>query len=279
MRPAIVIVLAGGLWQAPAIAALSASAILTPQQLRPDSWRYSITLYDTGSTSIGMWWFAWAPSENFMPTAPTNIMPPPGWSSSDTNFGSSDGHAILWTPTTPLGPGESLGGFQFDSASSPAELAGNSPFYPGTPVGTSFAWPAPPTGEDPFKFVARTVPPGDADEDGKVDFADLVVLARNYGMTSAAWADGDFNLDGAVGFDDLVILARNYGQTLSAVQVSQLGPALRLDVQRAFDDVPEPSAFSLLAFIAAGLLERRRRLDRRPQMATVAIQTGPNLQR
>ena len=257
MRPAIVVALAA-LWPAPAIAALSASAILTPQQLGPDSWRYSITLYDTGSTSIGMWWFAWAPSENFMPTAPTNIMPPPGWSSSDTNFGSSDGHAILWTPTTPLAAGESLSGFQFDSASSPTELAGDSPYYPGTPVGTSFAWPAPLTGEDPFKFVARTVPPGDADENGIVDFGDLVILARHYGMTSAAWTDGDFNGDGAVGFDDLVILARNYGQTFSAAQLSQLGPAFGADVERAFADVPEPATFSLLALIAAGLLGRRR---------------------
>ena len=57
--------------------------------------------------------------------------------------------------------------------------------------------------------------PGDADGDGKVDFADLVILARNYGNTSATWSDGDFNNDGSVGFDDLVIVARNYGKSVS----------------------------------------------------------------
>ena len=57
--------------------------------------------------------------------------------------------------------------------------------------------------------------PGDANLDGKVDFADLVIVARNYGKTSGVtWVDGDFNGDGSVGFDDLVILARNYGHAL-----------------------------------------------------------------
>ena len=56
---------------------------------------------------------------------------------------------------------------------------------------------------------------GDADGDGKVDFADLVIVARNYGKTNATWADGDFNNDGSVGFDDLLIVARNYGKSIS----------------------------------------------------------------
>lgn len=55
---------------------------------------------------------------------------------------------------------------------------------------------------------------GDTNLDGKVDFTDLVRLARNYGRQNANWDDGDFNYDGTVGFDDLVKLARNYGRTL-----------------------------------------------------------------
>ena len=61
--------------------------------------------------------------------------------------------------------------------------------------------------------VVRALP-GDADLDGKVDFADLVIVARHYGQHNATWADGDFNADGSVGFDDLVLLARNYGSTM-----------------------------------------------------------------
>lgn len=52
--------------------------------------------------------------------------------------------------------------------------------------------------------------PGDADLDGKVDFADLLIVARHYGQQNATWSEGDFNADGSVGFDDLVLLARNY---------------------------------------------------------------------
>jgi len=55
--------------------------------------------------------------------------------------------------------------------------------------------------------------PGDIDGDGKVDFADLVLLARNYGKTSLPpYTGGDLNGDGVVNFQDLVILARNYGK-------------------------------------------------------------------
>lgn len=101
--------------------------------------------------------------------------------------------------------------------------------------------------------------PGDADLDGRVDFIDLLTVARNYGRTNATWEEGDFNSDGTVGFDDLVTLARNYGQTLSADQLAQLDPAFRGDVERAFAEVPEPSSFYLLPITVATMLRGRRR--------------------
>lgn len=58
--------------------------------------------------------------------------------------------------------------------------------------------------------------PGDVTLKGYVGFSDLVVVARNFGMKNATWADGDFDNDGVVGFDDLVLLARNYGHHASA---------------------------------------------------------------
>lgn len=88
---------------------------------------------------------------------------------------------------------------------------------------------------------------GDANLDGKVDFGDLVALARHYGSTNAAWDQGDFNYDGKVNFADLVLLARNYGQVLPASQIAGLAAQL----------VPEPSVASLLA--AAMALQRPRR--------------------
>ena len=89
---------------------------------------------------------------------------------------------------------------------------------------------------------------GDTNDDGKVDFADLVTLARNYGK-AGTWETGDFDADGKVDFNDLVILARNYGQTSGAAGNAALVGAV----------LPEPTA-GLAFFGAAGamLLPRRR---------------------
>lgn len=58
---------------------------------------------------------------------------------------------------------------------------------------------------------------GDADGDGLVGQADLDRLiaslqAGSPGWTDARWTDADFNLDGRVDFADYVILSQNYGQ-------------------------------------------------------------------
>ena len=54
--------------------------------------------------------------------------------------------------------------------------------------------------------------PGDADRDGRVDFADFVLLSANYGSVDAVWADGDFDNDGEVGFTDFLILSDSFGK-------------------------------------------------------------------
>lgn len=72
---------------------------------------------------------------------------------------------------------------------------------------------------------------GDADENGKVDFADLVTLARDYNKTGADWAQGNFDYSGKVGFGDLVLLARNYNASVAAAApfaTATLGPATTL---------------------------------------------------
>jgi hypothetical protein len=60
------------------------------------------------------------------------------------------------------------------------------------------------------------VNPGDSNQDGDVDFDDLLTLAQNYGSTGKNYSQGNFNYDasGTVGFDDLLLLAQNYGTTL-----------------------------------------------------------------
>lgn len=60
---------------------------------------------------------------------------------------------------------------------------------------------------------------GDTNNDGIVDFSDMLVLAQNYNQTSLDWANsfgiGDFDNDDDVDFDDLLILAQYYNVNLN----------------------------------------------------------------
>jgi len=50
-----------------------------------------------------------------------------------------------------------------------------------------------------------------------VGIADLKVVAQNYGhATNVTFAKGDFNFDGKVDFADLVMVAQKYGKSLPA---------------------------------------------------------------
>jgi hypothetical protein len=80
---------------------------------------------------------------------------------------------------------------------------------------------------------------GDANEDGKVNFADYQALEAHFGMLSGAvWTDGDFDGDGEVLFDDYQILEAHFGQ----------------------QQIPEPAALSLLSLggLAWACLRRRQ---------------------
>ena len=72
-------------------------------------------------------------------------------------------------------------------------------------------------------IVIKPAIPGDANLDGTVNFADLLILAQNYGQTNAAWDRGDANYDGTVAFSDLLLLAQHYGQSSAAGAVAAAG--------------------------------------------------------
>lgn len=59
---------------------------------------------------------------------------------------------------------------------------------------------------------------GDADNNGIVNFNDLVLLAQNYGKPGKTFSGGnfDYSSDGVVTFSDLVILAQNFNKSLAA---------------------------------------------------------------
>ena len=145
---------------APAAASEAASATISSVELSPTSWQYSLTLNDTGTTDLGTFWFAWVPGKDFMPTMPTNVDDPTGWSAIITNAGAADGFAIQWKagPGALLAPGQSLSGFTFDSATSPQAMMGDSPFFPGTPVTTSFVYQGAPFSDAGVEFTVQAAP-------------------------------------------------------------------------------------------------------------------------
>ena len=74
---------------------------------------------------------------------------------------------------------------------------------------------------------------GDVNGDGKVDFGDLLILARNYGKPGMP-DQGDVDGDGKIDFNDLVLLSRNYGRSASGdPQVADIEPILRTNTHGA----------------------------------------------
>lgn len=140
-------------------AAEIASATISSTKLDPTDWQYNVTLTDSGTTNIGTLWFSWVPGEDFMGAAPTAISSPASWTDLVTHGGATDGYAIQWVAGAgdALTPGTSLAGFQFDSTVSPAGMAGDSPFYPTTPVLTSFVYSGGPFSDAGFQFVVQPV--------------------------------------------------------------------------------------------------------------------------
>jgi hypothetical protein len=136
----------------------SATATVTATQLGQDSYQYSVTLTDTGTTPLGTLWFAWVPGQDFLDTSPTSVSSPSGWTDQITNFGTTDGYAIQWhvvaTGTGEVAAGASLSGFSFTSADTPAQVSGDSSFHPGTPVLTSFVYSGQPFSDAGYQLVA-----------------------------------------------------------------------------------------------------------------------------
>jgi hypothetical protein len=138
------------------LANISPAAVISS---RPDgpNFDYTITLTNlsSSSASIGTFWYAWVPDNDFLATRPLSVTPPAGWSDQITHSGATDGYAILFTSngaSSNVPVGGSLT-FHFTSADRPASVNGNSPFFPGTPVGTSFVYPEAPFSDAGHQFM------------------------------------------------------------------------------------------------------------------------------
>ena len=153
------ILLAIGTTQTLQAQTLSASGLLSGSG-SGGTFNYTLTLNNSSGSTMNLetFWFSWVPGEDFMAVSPTNVGTPAGWTDNITHAGGSDGYAIQFvTSTAPLAPGGSLT-FTFTSGSSPATMAGDSPFYPSTPIGTSFVYAGGPFVGTSDEFVVATVP-------------------------------------------------------------------------------------------------------------------------
>ena len=112
----------------------------------PDGSNYNYTIQLTNSSTstegIGVFLYAWAESgQDYLATKPLSVTAPANWTGTSMGGGSGDGYSIQFvannTTSDLLPPGSSLS-FSFTSADTPSSVYGNSTFYPGTPVGTSF---------------------------------------------------------------------------------------------------------------------------------------------
>src|SRR4051794_10777248 len=138
------------------MATINASAVISSTPAGA-GFNYSMTLTNASSSNagIGTFWYSWVPGEDFLATRPTSVTPPPGWTDNITNMGPGDGFAIQFlanSPANDVQPGRSLN-FSFTSADSPTSVNGNSVFFPGTPVGTSFVYPQGPFSDAGHPFV------------------------------------------------------------------------------------------------------------------------------
>ena len=140
-----------------------ATATLSQSSLGGGEFQYNLTLSDTGSTTLGTYWFAWIPGDNFMPVAPTNIVSPAGWQDVVTSGGPSGGYAIQWTASTPgadLIAGNSFSGFSFESTLTLAQLEGPSAGTPADAVDSAFVYGGAPFSDAGFQVTATaTVAP------------------------------------------------------------------------------------------------------------------------
>jgi hypothetical protein len=121
---------------------------------------YTITLHNSPSSLSGIqtFWYSWVPGLDFMPSSPYSVTAPSGWTGyiAGGPYYYPDGYSIEFITYGPaLSPGSSLD-FHFTSSDSPEVLAGNSPIFPGYPIGTSWVYSNIGYG-DSLQFVVQSV--------------------------------------------------------------------------------------------------------------------------
>jgi hypothetical protein len=160
----------------PLAASEMAAATYTLNQLSPTTWNYEFTLTNTGTTPIGTFWLSWLPGQGYMNTAPISAVAPTLWVAQTTNgTAAGDGFSERWVDNAgALMPGQSISGLSFVSATTPAEIAGASPFHGGIAELTSDVYMGAPLVGADAPFVATLATTSAAPEPSSVV---LILLA------------------------------------------------------------------------------------------------------
>jgi hypothetical protein len=137
---------------------INASGTISGASLGNGSYNYTLTLNNlaTSTASIESLWYAWVPGQFYLPSSPSSVQVPAGWT--DGIVSSFDGSSIQFiNSTTPLAPGHSVT-FGFITVDAPADVFGDASYYPNTPVGTSVANSGLPLSGVSRQFVVTPVP-------------------------------------------------------------------------------------------------------------------------
>jgi hypothetical protein len=269
----------------PARADLSAEGDILYAEVNASSYRYSLDLQNNGTTTIGTFWYSWVPGEDFLPSSPTNVVSPAGWTSTITGGGSDNGYAIEWTTSSPIAAGSVVSGFGFDSPDAPTVLLEVSPAHPTHTVGTTFVYQGAALVGTGFQFSVEPVAhpwsnplnPLDVNRDGAVTPLDAL-LVIDY-----------LNANGSQALPLLPLLPNApppYVDTSADDHVSPLDALLVIDALNAQTEnkaqpdaatfeavsVPEPSTAALaalgFAWLAVSAVARRLRKNRPPAAST-----------
>jgi len=134
---------------------LSATATISSSPNSGGGYHYELVLNNTGTTTIGTFWFAWVPGFNFMQASPSNVQTPANWTFNLFNGG---GTSIQYVTTNALlAAGGTLSGFSFDSPLTPAQMTSTTSSSQGNVVDTSFVYNAAPFSDTGEKIVPSVV--------------------------------------------------------------------------------------------------------------------------
>ena len=135
---------------------LTATATITPTANSNGTTHYAIALTATGSDTIETMWFGWIPGSFCLTAQPMNVTMPSGWTGDVTPLGGD--FAIEWfTGSNAVKVGQTLTGFGFDSAETPAQISQQCAQLSSIPALTAFVY-------ENDAGASFTIPSGDSQD-------------------------------------------------------------------------------------------------------------------